>query len=196
MEDRRHIAVVFHHALAAAGADAVVFAGGFDDETRFFDRERQRFFAVNVFARHTGFDRDLRVPVVRRRADDHVDVVAVGEQVFVTMEFGDGVVFIMVVDATGGAVDAFFPAVANRDDLVVRVVQETAEQLAPAVPDPDESRRQFVARGDAAVITEDGARQEERSGNRARRRRQKLAAIKFRLLVFHRPNLCRCSGWD
>ena len=43
----------------------------------FFNRQRERLFAVHVFAGLHGFDRNFRVPVVRRDNGHCVDVVAV-----------------------------------------------------------------------------------------------------------------------
>jgi hypothetical protein len=54
-----------------------VLVTGVPDQLIFFQRQRQRFLAKNVFASLQGFDRDLDVPVVRSHDADGVDIISV-----------------------------------------------------------------------------------------------------------------------
>ncbi len=121
LDDRRHVSVVFHNALATARADAIVLARRFDDESGLLQSERERFLAVDVFTCLACFDRDLRVPVIRASAYDRVDVVAL-EDVFVMRVFRGGFVLVVVVDAICGSIKVILVAVANAENLIVGVV--------------------------------------------------------------------------
>ena len=73
------LAVVFQHALAAAGDDAGVAPGGLDHQRAFAERPRFGLLAVDVLAAAAGLDHHDRVPVVGRGDVHGVDVVA-GQQ--------------------------------------------------------------------------------------------------------------------
>jgi hypothetical protein len=69
--------VVIRPLLAADLKDAVVAAHGAHQCLALVYKQRQRLLAVHVFARFARHDADECVPVVRRRDDYRVDVLAV-----------------------------------------------------------------------------------------------------------------------
>ena len=170
LDDRGHVAVIFHNALRTARADAVVFARGLNDDSRFLRGKGQRFFAIDVFTGLARLDGDFRVPVVGARADNRVDVVA-NENVFIMRVLRSRVVLIVVVDAVGGSVEMVLIAVANAQNVVVRIAEEPAQQFVAAIAKPDVEQIDLIARRHAAVESEDTARHEERRGNCACGRR-------------------------
>ena len=110
------------------------------------------------------------MPVVGARADNRVDVVA-NENVFIMRVLRSRVVLIVVVDAVGGSVEMVLIAVANAQDVVVRIAEESAQQFVAAIAKPDVEQIDLIARRHAAVESEDTARHEERRGNCACGRR-------------------------
>ena len=154
LNNRRHVAVVFHNALAAARADAVVFARRLDDEARFLKRQRQRLFAVDVFARLARLDGNLRVPMVGARADDRVDVVAL-KNVLIMRVFRRVIDVITLVDAVGGSIKMIFIAVADAQRTELRIAEEPAEEFVAAVAETDVEELDYVAWRDAAVKSKD-----------------------------------------
>lgn len=111
LENRSDVPVVFHNALAAACADAIVLARGLDDQTGFLKGQSQGLFAVDVFTGAASLDGDLRVPVIGSGADDSVDVFAI-KGVFVMRVTGGVFVPITLIDTTFGVVKVGFIAVA------------------------------------------------------------------------------------
>ena len=174
LDNRRHVAVVLHDALAAAGAYAIVFTRRLDDKTGFLKGEGQRFFAVYVFSRLAGFDGNLRVPVVGACAYDRVDVVAL-ENVFVMSVFDSVAVSITLVHAIGGAIEMVFIAVAYANDVIVWIAKETAEQFVAAVAQPDVEQLDRVARRDSAVKPEDATGDEKTAPADAARKERRLS---------------------
>ena len=72
----QEIAVILASLLGTDLQDTARFFDNLADQLAFVDRERQRFFAIDVFTGLHGFDGDLRVPVVRCGNRNQVDVVA------------------------------------------------------------------------------------------------------------------------
>ncbi len=98
--------------LATALDDALVIAGRFHHRPAFSDRERERFFAINMFARLAGMDGGKGVPVVRGGNEDGVNrfvleqlaVVRIGGAGFPIFLFnhGLGLLKALLVDVTNG----------------------------------------------------------------------------------------------
>ncbi len=59
--------------LAAALDDAIGCARRLHQRLAFLDEQRERFLAINILARQTGFDGRQRMPVVRRGDQDRVN---------------------------------------------------------------------------------------------------------------------------
>ena len=71
--------------LSADLEDFLVFLVRTANDGSFLDSKRQRFLTENVLSCHQGFHRDLHVPVIRRRAGHHVDVVPIQDPAVVSV---------------------------------------------------------------------------------------------------------------
>ena len=78
----------FRALLRADLKHAVGLARTLTDLLAFVDGERERLFAIDVFAGTHGVDGDLGVPVIGRDDGDHVDVVAIEQLAIVFVDVG------------------------------------------------------------------------------------------------------------
>ncbi len=150
------VPVVFQDALAAAGDDAGVAAGGVDHERSFAKRSRFRLLAIHVFAVPAGFDDHDRVPVIRRGDVHRVDVVA-GEQ-FAKVVVGRAVgVAVFPIDLLlGGFADAA-ANIAHGDILHVAATEKGSLVAASHVADADPAHHDPIAGRWTRIIAQ-GAR--------------------------------------
>jgi hypothetical protein len=117
--------------LAPRLHDTVVPLGGGDHCPTFGDRQAERLFDVDVFARLASVDGGQGMPVIGRRDDNGVDVLAIEQP---------AIVAVAVTRAAGGLFDlglgdsqVFFVDVANGHDLL----DERREVLGAAAADAD-----------------------------------------------------------
>ncbi len=74
--------------LRADLKDAAGFVEYLADLLALVDRQRERLFAIDVFAGLHGFDGDLRVPMIGRDDRHHFDVFAVEQLAIVAIDIG------------------------------------------------------------------------------------------------------------
>jgi hypothetical protein len=113
--------------------DAVVAAGGFDHAAAFVNGDRQRLFAINVFAGVAGGNGLNCVPVVRR-GDDHGIEISPLEQL---AEVAIGLSLASELFVGPGQIR--LEDVAQRDDVHIAVFEKRVEQLRAAVAHADET---------------------------------------------------------
>ena len=118
----------------------MVARGSLHDGLAFVDGERDRFFAVDVFAGLHGVDRETRMPAVAGRDIEGVDVlacekiteVAVGRAVCVAVKS---------VDRGLGAFAPFAHRIADRKHAGAGLVQENRYHLRGAAAAADDAQR-------------------------------------------------------
>ena len=148
--------------LAAALEDAAVAVHGADHRLAVGDRERERLLAVDVLARFRGGDDDARVPVVRRRHGNRVNVLA-GEQLAEVLGGEDAFVGaiallgrVVAFDGLPGGGEAAVPAllvaaaagvhVAQRGDLHLGMAEERPQVAVPLAAEADAAHHDAAAR--------------------------------------------------
>ena len=119
--------------------DALVFSRRFDHRSPFDDRRRERFFAVNVEPGLARLDRLIRVPMVRRRQDDRVDVGAFVNLAEVGFERLRTVAELLRRVGQRLRVD-----VAKGRDLHIVRLFERLQELRTAVGDAEERESDFI----------------------------------------------------
>ena len=161
---RHHVAIVFQHALAAAGDDAAVTPGRVDHQRPFAQRQRFGLLAVDVFAVAACFDHHDRVPVVGRGNVHGVDVGA-GQQL------AKIVVGLAVVDCHNArrsspltAVADFFAHVAHGHVLHVFAAEVAPLIAAAHIADADPAHHDAVAGRRPLVVAQRRRGDDERHG--------------------------------
>ena len=162
--------------LHAALEDAVVTL----DRPRQFaalrGRDADGLLAVDVLARLDGQRGGQRMPVVARRDQDGVEVLA-GQQVPQVDVLGAVGVAVLLVHGRLGALTASALHVADGHHLHLALLHERAHVIAPAATDTDDAHGDALAGGRAPTRTQRRRRDHRRKRDRRSRRRRALENV-------------------
>ena len=114
----------------------------------------QRLFHVDVFAGVAGVDEHQRVPVVGRGDDYGVHFLVVEQPAVIRVPLGGG------AGLAHGEVQVILAEVADRNGLLVAVLQEGIVDLVAPVAEPD------IAHADAVIGAQQRANSSRPSGRR------------------------------
>ena len=145
-------------ALLTAGLkDPAVSPSGVDHLTAFANGQAERFFAIDVFAGPHGQDGHGRVPMIRRRDQDSVDIITSQQVAEVVVQFDAAVLpafergtrFIVGIPFLNGLFAPFRSLglhIADRENLEVGIARQVAQMPTSHVADPDEAQPNAVVR--------------------------------------------------
>ena len=130
-------------------ADPVVHARRLHDLRPFFDPQRQRLLDVDVLAGVERVDRGLRVPVVRRGDQHHIELLHLEQLAMIGERFRVGRFLL-------GLVDLFRPDIAERRDLDIGIGLEQRHVVPASLAGSDHAENYFVVGAKDARVRDCG----------------------------------------